>query len=174
MMLNKLTFHHRTNPWELSSSYIKSINYSRICNYKMLMNCQHDYLTPHLKMVRIALLSLSLLLLLPDTICQEVSGQLLSLIRPESANRWRGGFNTNQIVLNSPEVPFQKNPYWIFSFDLLQLLSTQILIVVVFNLFLENIKIVLKNDRERHEGIHAWLYHLEEGVCYKGWFSAYL
>ena len=25
----------------------------------------------------------------------------------------------------------------------------------VFNLFLENIKIVLKNDRERHEGIHA-------------------
>ena len=88
-VLNKLTYHHRTNPWVLSSSYIKSINYSRICNYKMLMNCQHDYLTPHLKMVRMALLSLSLLLLLPDTSCQEVSSQHLSLIRPETlaANR---------------------------------------------------------------------------------------
>ena len=130
--------------------------------------------TPLHKMVRMVLLSLILLFLLPDTNCQEVSGQLLSLIRPESANRWRGGFNTNQIVLNSPEVPSQKNPYWIFSFDLLQLLSTQILIVVVFNLFLENIKIVLKNDRERHEGIHARISLLDEGVCCKGWFIAYL
>ena len=42
------------------------------------------------------------------------------------------------------------------------------------NLFLENIKIVLKNDRERHEGIHARISLLDEGVCCKGWFSAYL
>ena len=109
-MLNKLTYHHRTNPWVLSSSCIKSINYSRICNYKMLINCQHNYLTPHLKIVRMVLLSLSLLLLHPDTNCQEVSSQLLSLIKPETltANRWRGGFNTNQIV-----VPSQENPHWI-------------------------------------------------------------
>ena len=57
--------------------------------------------TPLHKMVRMVLLSLILLLLLPDTNCQEVSGQLLSLIRPETlaANRWRGGFKS-QITIN--------------------------------------------------------------------------
>ena len=45
--------------------------------------------TPLHKIVRMVLLSLLLLLLTPDIDCQEVSGQLLSLIRLEtlSANR---------------------------------------------------------------------------------------
>ena len=51
------------------------------------INISHS--TPHIKMVRMVLLSLVLLLLLPDADCQKVSGQLLSLVRSEtlSANR---------------------------------------------------------------------------------------
>ena len=84
--------------WDINGQ-VELLNNLQVWINDQIINTMHS--TPLHKMVRMVLLSLILLLLLPDTNCQEVSGQLLSLIRPETlaANRWRGGFKS-QITIN--------------------------------------------------------------------------
>ena len=75
---------NKKKPWMLSCTYLFQWNIQEPRDIKCWSHCHS---APHLKMVRILLLSL---LLFPVADCQEVSGQLLSLVNPKtlSANKW--------------------------------------------------------------------------------------